>query len=98
MDLPPGNNPGNKVGVSDEISDEYSGRRVVNILRCSHLLEFAVTDYSDLVGHSQRLFLVMRDQNRCGTQMAQYARDFPAHLRAQFRVQTVKRFVKKNNA
>ena len=56
---------GYDIRFADEVCDISILRLVVNIDRCSDLLDDAVLHYDDRVGHRQRLFLVVCDIDEC---------------------------------
>jgi hypothetical protein len=98
MDRGSRNDPGDKIGMPDKVGNESGRRRIVNILRCADLLELTVTNHGDLIRHSKGLFLIMRHQDCCSSQVAQDPRDLAAHLRPQLWVQTIERLIKQHNA
>jgi hypothetical protein len=92
-----GNVPRNKISVPDKASDEISRRGIINIFRRADLLQFAIADHRDPIRHAQGLFLIVGYQDRCGAQAVQNFSDFPAHLRAEVRVQPVEGLVEKHH-
>ena len=61
----------NEISVANKISHKGCRRRVIDVFGRADLLKFTITDDRNLIRHPQCFFLVMRDQDRCRTQVAQ---------------------------
>ncbi len=55
---------GDDVALPDKVCDIPVGRLVIDFLRGSYLLDLAVLDDDDLIGHSKRLLLVVGDKDK----------------------------------
>ena len=97
LNLGPNDNPRNKISVSDEAGDKSCRRGIINIFGRTDLLQLPAADHCDPIRHAQGLFLIVGYQDRCGTQVTQNLRHFPAHLRAEIRIQPVKRLIEKHH-
>ena len=84
---------GENVGLADEIGDEGIGRGLVDLVRQADLLQPALVHDGDAVGHDQRLFLVMRDEQRGQPEAALQAAHLELHLLAQLAVERAERLV-----
>ena len=75
---------GEPVDGAQEAVGESGGRLLVDLLRRAHLLDLALVHHHDAVGHLQRLFLVVGDEDRGDVQLvvqpAQPAPQLLAHL------------------
>ena len=89
---------GQHVGGADEGVDEQRARRVVDFRRRAELLEPALVEHGDAVGHGQRLFLVVRHQDGGGAGEALDALDLDLHVEAQVLVERRERLVEQQDA
>ena len=80
-------------GRTDEAGDEHISRTVVEIERRSDLLDSAVVQDDDLVGHRHRFDLVVSDIDDRRLQSLMKLLDFRAHLHAQFGVEIRQRLI-----
>ena len=78
---------GEHVRLTDERGDERTRRLVVELVRCGELLDPALVDHGDAIGHHQRFLLVVRDvENRHAERLLQ-ALDLELHLLAKLAVE-----------
>ena len=93
MAVPRRHRAGDEIGDADELGDEGVGRAAIGIDRLRHLLDHAAVHDDDLVGHDQRLALVVGDVDGGDAEFALDAAEFELHLLAQFAVERGERLV-----
>ena len=76
-----------QVGLAQEIGDEGGCRRVVDFGGRADLLDNACIHDDDLVGHGQRFFLVVRDEDRGDAGRLLDLLDLDAHFLAHIGVE-----------
>ena len=86
-----------KVERADEGGDEAGARRVVDFARRPDLLDRAVVHHDDAVGHRQRLFLVVGDEDRGDAEACLQRADFLAQRDANARVERRQRLVEQQD-
>ena len=72
------------VGAADEIGDEARARPLVNCLGVADLLDSALVEHGDAVGHRQRLALVVRHEGEGDAERALQRLELALHGLAQF--------------
>ena len=82
---------------SDEARDERVRRAIVELERRADLLDDAIAQDHDLVGHRHRFDLVMRDVDRSGAQSLVKLLDLGAHLHAQLGVEIGQRLIEQED-
>ena len=86
-----------QIGGAEELGDEFGGRRVVDILRRTHLLDPAFRHDDDLVGHRQGLGLVMGHEHRGHADALLDTLEFNPHVLAQIGVERRQRFIEQQH-
>ena len=81
------------VALADEVGDEIVGRPLVDLGRRGDLLDRALVHHGDAVGHDQRLFLVVGDEDRGQAEPALQAAHLELHRLAQLAVERAERLV-----
>src|SRR5262249_16314066 len=79
---------GEEVAVADEFADEAGARPVVDFERRSHLLELALAEDGDAVGHRHGLTLVVGDVDHGDADLAVDPLELDLHLLAQVLVES----------
>ena len=69
----------------------------INLGRCSHLFDLALIEHRDPVAHRQRLFLVMRDEDKGDAHLLLDVLEFHLHLLAQFQIQRAQRLIQQQH-
>ena len=92
-----GGGGGQEVGLADEARDKAVGRFRVDRARVANLQQLARRHHADPVGHRQRLFLVMRDENKGDAGLVLQPFQLDLHLLAQLQVQRRQGFVEKQH-
>ena len=85
------------VGISDKVRDKRIRRLVVDILRCSDLLDIALIHDDDRVRHGQRFFLVMGDIDEGNPKLILKADQFILHILSELEIECPERFVKQKH-
>ena len=75
------------------VRDERIGRRLVELVRRRDLLQRAVVEHADAVGHGQRLALVVRDVDDVDAEPRVQVLDLELHVLAQLLVERAERLV-----
>ena len=60
---------GKNVTVTDKVCNERILRFIINIFRCSYLLDISLVHNDDRIGHSQGFLLIMSDVNKCNAKL-----------------------------
>ena len=84
--------------AADDGRDEAVGRPVVDVLRRRHLLDHALAQHRDAVGHAHRLDLVVGDVDEGAAEVALHVLELGAHLQAQQGVEGRQRLVEQVDA
>ncbi len=87
-----------EVGRTEKGRHERVGRRAVDLFGRAHLLDPAAAHHGQPVGHPQRLFLIMRDEDERDVQLALNAFQLALHLLAQTAVECAERLVEQQGA
>src|SRR6266702_6479070 len=82
-----------QVGITDEIGDEARAWPVVNIGWCADLLDLAGIHHGDPVGHRERFFLVVGDEDHGQTELALQLLQLELHRLPQLLVERAERLV-----
>ena len=88
---------GQEVGLADEVGDEPVGRLVVDVPGRADLQDLARRHDRDAVGHGQRLFLVVRDEDEGDAGLVLHALELDLHLLAQLVVERRQRLVEQQH-
>ena len=88
---------GKEIAVADEFAHESVRRPVVHIEWGADLLELAVAEYGDPVGHRHRFGLIMGDIDHGDADLAMDAFELDLHLLAQILVERAKRLVEQQH-
>src|SRR5438067_2384516 len=86
-----------EIAVADELADEPVHRPVVDIERGADLLDAAVAEHRDPIGHRHRFALVMRHVDHGDAELAMDALDLHLHLLAQVLVERAERLVEQHH-
>ena len=73
-------NAAKNVAFPDKIGNKGIFRFIVDILRRTGLLDFPFRHHDNLIGHCERLFLIMRHINKCNSQLLMHAFKLQLHL------------------
>ena len=84
---------GQKIRFPDEVGDETVSRLFIDVGGRSELLDLAIAEHADAVGHVEGLFLIMRDEDEGDTRFPLQAAQFVAHRLAQLEIERRQRFV-----
>ena len=76
-----------QIAGADEIGHKARARIVVDLSRRSDLLDPSVVHDGDAVSNRHRLFLIVRDEQRCDADLFLQLPDLVTHLHAQLRVE-----------
>src|SRR5205823_6391411 len=82
---------------TDEIPDKCATRLVVELQRCSYLLEAAGVHDGDTIGKAQRLNLIMGDENDGHADSLLQKLEVDPHLLAQLDVEVAERLVEQEH-
>ena len=82
---------------ADEARHEQIVGAVIKLEWCAHLLDDAVMQHDDLVGHGHGFHLVMRHIDGGGLQPLMQFLDFGAHLHAQFGIEIGQRLIEQED-
>ena len=85
------------VGVADEARAVFVDRLVVDLHRCADLFDLAVAHDDDLVGHRERFFLVMGDEDEGDADFTLDLLELQLHFFSQIFVQRRERFIKQKH-
>ena len=86
-----------EVERADEGGDEAGARRIVDFARRPDLLDRALVHHDDAVGHRQRFFLIVGDEDRRDAELALQRADFLAQRDADARVEGGQRLVEQQD-
>src|SRR3989454_2286711 len=88
---------GEEAAVADELAHESGARPVIHLERRRRLLERAVAEDRDTVGHRHRLGLVVSHVHHCDAHLAVDALELDLHLLPQFLVERSERLVQQEH-
>ena len=75
------------VDGAEEARDERRGRTQIDFLGSAELLDAALVHYRDLVGHRERFFLIVRDEEKSDAGLALHGFQFGAHFLAELGIE-----------
>ena len=87
----------NDIGFADEVSNICVLGFIVDIDRCSDLLDDAVLHDDDRVGHRERLFLIVGNINESDAEFSLHLLKLDLHLLTHLKVQSSQRLVQKKD-
>ena len=93
----PGHDAAEDVTLADEVGHEGVLRLVVDVLRGTDLLDLALTHDDDLVGHGERLLLVVGDIDEGDAHLALDLLKLHLHTLAQLQVKGAQRLIEEEN-
>ena len=82
---------------AEEPGDELGGRRLVDLLRRTDLLDLAVAHHGEPVGHRHGLFLVVGDVDERDPDLLLDALELQLHLLAELQVERAQRLVEQQH-
>ena len=85
------------VTLSDEVGDEGVLRLVVDVLRGTDLLDLALTHDDDLVGHGERLLLVVGDVDEGDAEPIMHGLQLDLHLLTHLEIERAERLVEEED-
>ena len=81
------------VAFADEVRNEAVFRFVVDIFGCADLLDHALIDNGDRIGHGHGFFLIVRDVDKGDAELLLHSLEFELHIFSEFEVKCAKRFI-----
>ncbi len=89
--------PLNDVAVSDEVGYESIFRLVVDIFRCTDLLDVSLIHDNNRIRHGEGFFLIVGNIDKCDSQFIFQTDQLILHVLTEFQIQSTERFVQKKN-